>query len=128
MQDGGHQALSAPPTPAIEDNGRDTALCPLDDIPDPGGRGFRVGAREAMLVIRRGGEVFGYVNVCPHMGLPLDWKPDVFLSVDKALIQCANHGARFELATGSCVAGPCPGGRLRPVALRIENGLVMLDA
>ncbi len=114
--------------PAIEDNGRDTALCPLADIPDPGGRGFNVGAREPMLVIRRGGDVFGYVNVCPHMGLPLDWKPDVFLSVDKSLIQCANHGARFDIATGSCVAGPCPGRTLRPVALRIVNGLVMLDA
>ncbi len=116
------------PPPAIDDHGRDTALCPLADIPDPGGRGFNVGAREPMLVIRRGGDVFGYVNVCPHMGLPLDWKPDVFLSVDKGLIQCANHGARFDVASGSCVAGPCPGGALRPVRLRIENGMVMLDA
>ncbi len=112
----------------LDDNGRDTALCTLADIPDPGSRGFRIGAREAMFVIRRGADVYGYVNVCPHLGLPLDWKPDIFLSVDTALIQCANHGARFDIASGACVAGPCPGGRLRPVALRIENGLVMLDA
>ncbi len=118
--------MSTTPPPAIEDNGRDTALCALAEIPDPGGRGFRIGAREAMFVIRRGADVFGYVNICPHAGLPLDWKPDVFLCFDKRHIQCANHGARFDIATGSCVAGPLPGGRLRPVRLRIENGMVML--
>lgn len=81
-----------------------------------------------MFVVRRGADVFGYVNSCPHQGLPLDWKPDVFLTIDKQQIQCANHGARFDIASGACVAGPCPGRALRTVRLRIENGMVMLDA
>jgi len=110
----------------LEDSGRDTALCRLDDIADPGSRGFRVGERDALFVIRRGDTVFGYVNICPHAGTPLDWKDGVFLTVEKDLIQCATHGAQFDIASGACIAGPCPGQSLAPVALRIENGMVML--
>ena len=109
------------------DTGRGTVLCRLDDLADPGGRGFQLGTREALFVIRSGGRVFGYVNVCPHQGLALDWKPDVFLSVDKRTIQCANHGARFAIETGKCIAGPCVGGALKPVRLRLADGAVTLD-
>ena len=107
---------------------RGTELCRLDDLPDPGGRGFRVGSGKALFVIRQGGRVFGYLNACPHQGLALDWKPDVFLAVDKRHIQCANHGARFEIETGKCIAGPCVGGRLTPIRLRIADGAVTLEA
>jgi len=103
-------------------------LCRLDEIADPGSRGFRVGERDALFVVRCGESVFGYVNICPHAGTPLDWKEGVFLTVGKDLIQCATHGARFDIASGTCVAGPCPGRHLTRVALRIEDGLVMLDA
>ncbi len=118
--------MSATTTPVLEDRGRDTALCRLDDIVDPGSRGFRVGGRDALFVIRRGDAVFGYVNICPHAGTPLDWKEGAFLNFDKDLIQCATHGAQLDIATGACVAGPCPGQSLAPVALRIDDGMVML--
>ena len=88
--------------------------------------GFRVGGRDALFVIRRGDAVFGYVNICPHAGTPLDWKEGAFLNFDKDLIQCATHGAQLDIATGACVAGPCPGQSLAPVALRIDDGMVML--
>jgi nitrite reductase/ring-hydroxylating ferredoxin subunit len=38
----------------------------------------------------------------------------------------ATHGARFRIADGYCVAGPCRGERLSAVAVRIEAGLVWL--
>lgn len=102
-------------------------LCPLSQIPDPGGKGFRVGRRERLFVVRRGEEVFGYVNVCPHQGTTLDWKPDTFLTYDKSLIQCATHGAVFEIDTGLCIAGPCVHRSIAPVRVRIQNGVVVLD-
>jgi nitrite reductase/ring-hydroxylating ferredoxin subunit len=111
----------------IADRGRDTRLCALADIPDPGGWGFQVGGREPIFVIRRGNAVFGYVNVCSHMGTTLDWKPGAFLTLDKTLIQCATHGAQFDIETGACAGGPCNGRPLTAMALRIEGEFVMLD-
>lgn len=104
-------------------------LCRLDEIGDPGGKGFTLapgaGPRE-IFVVRRGDEAFGYVNSCPHVGTPLDWRPDQFLSADLRLIQCATHGALFEIATGLCLAGPCKGARLAPAAVVIEDRAVYL--
>ena len=111
----------------LDDRGRETVLCALGDIPDPGGKGFRIAGRARIFVIRSGDDAYGYVNVCPHQGTTLDWKPDAFLTLDKGLIQCATHGARFEIATGACAGGPCDGRALTPVPLRIEDGRVMLD-
>ncbi len=102
-------------------------LCALDDIPNPGGKGFALADREPFFVIRTGDVVRGYLNTCPHQGTPLDWKPDTFLSHDKALIQCSTHWARFRINDGECVAGPCVGKSLRPVAVRIDGGAVVLD-
>ena len=114
VQDGGDQGVAG------------TALCRLDDIPDPGGKGFALPNRPRFFVIRVGERVWGYVNSCPHQGVNLDWNPDHFLSYDMDLIQCATHGARFEIETGKCIAGPCPGRSLTPTTVRVENGQVML--
>ena len=104
-----------------------TVLCRLDEIADPGGKGFTLGAgagRIDLFVVRRGQAVHGYLNICPHAGTPLDWQPDVFLDPSKTLIQCASHGALFGIEDGLCVAGPCKGRRLSPIAVRIvESGL-----
>jgi nitrite reductase/ring-hydroxylating ferredoxin subunit len=102
-------------------------LCALDDIPDPGGKGFEIAGRAPFFVIRTGQEVRGYLNTCPHQGTPLDWKPDTFLSHDKSLIQCSTHWARFRIEDGECVAGPCVGKSLDAVAVRLRAGKVLLD-
>lgn len=39
---------------------------------------------------------------------------------------CATHGALFEPATGRCVAGPCRGATLEPVAVREDGGAVVV--
>ena len=49
-----------------------------------------------------------------------------FLAPDAPLIQCSSHGALFEMETGLCLAGPCPGARLRPIELRIDQGYVLV--
>ncbi len=116
------------PGAPIEDRGRDTVLCALNDIADPGGRGFRVAGRAPMFVIRKDAAIHGYENQCPHQGTTLDWKPHSFLTVGKTEIICATHGALFRIEDGHCFAGPCPGAFLAPVGVRIEGGQVMLEA
>jgi nitrite reductase/ring-hydroxylating ferredoxin subunit len=72
--------------------------------------------------------VYAYVNVCPHAGRALNWKPGAFLTRQGNLIMCSAHGAIFEIETGICVAGPCPGARLRALAARVSGGLVDVAA
>jgi nitrite reductase/ring-hydroxylating ferredoxin subunit len=116
VQDGGDRAVS-----------HERVLCALDDIGDPGGKGFAVAGHEPIFVVRVGPAVHGYVNVCPHQGTALDWKPDTFLTYDKSLIQCSTHWARFRIEDGECVAGPCVGQSLVPAAIRVDHGAVVLD-
>ena len=79
-------------------------------------------------VVRAGNEIRGYVNSCPHARHPLDILPHRFLTPDGSMIVCGSHGALFEKLTGYCVAGPCPGARLRSIPLQIESGFVLLAA
>ena len=106
-------------------------LCSLSDLADPDSRSFSVGEGDWPLrgfLVRRGEQVFAYINRCPHAGHPLNLRLDRFLTADGALILCNSHGAVFEIHTGVCVAGPCPGQSLRPIPVRIENDQVLLDA
>ena len=100
-------------------------LCRLDELADPGSRGFSVEGAEIFLV-RRGRLVAAYVNSCPHTGGPLDWVPDQFLDLERRHILCATHGALFRLEDGHCLAGPCAGDRLTPVAVELVDGVVRL--
>ncbi len=104
--------------------GAGRVLCRLDDIEDGQAKGFTLGqgleARE-IFVVRAGARAFGYVNSCPHQGLPLDWQEDRFISLDSGLIMCMNHGAQFEIEDGFCVAGPCAGENLEPVPVVVDG-------
>ena len=107
------------------------AICRLDDLSNPGSVGFKMGAEPWPLrgfVVRRGNEVFAYVNRCPHAGHPLNLRPDEFLAWDREHILCNSHGAMFEIAGGACIAGPCEGQALSALPIKIEEGVVVLDA
>jgi len=71
-----------------------------------------------------GEAVFAYRNVCPHAGNPLHWKPHAFLSKKRDLILCSVHGATFDIETGKCVGGPCPGRALTPLRVAVEAGVI----
>jgi len=102
-------------------------LCPLDRIANGAARGFSLDDGREIFVVRAGRTLHGYVNSCPHRGTPLDWTPDKFICARSGLILCATHGARFRIADGACVAGPCVGDRLTPVAVEIDpRGRVVL--
>ena len=106
-------------------------ICRFSELPDPGSRAFSVGEGDWPLrgfLIRKGDEVFAYVNRCPHAGHPLNWEPpDDFLTQEKTLIMCRSHGALFEMNTGRCVAGPCAGKSLLALRARVENDCVVLE-
>jgi nitrite reductase/ring-hydroxylating ferredoxin subunit len=103
-------------------------LCRLEDIPEDGAKGFgpAPGGFTGLFAVRRGGEVKVYVNSCPHIGTPLDWAPDRFLSHDGTRIICAMHGAEFRIVDGVCTGGPCLGDRLEAVMIDIKDGILLV--
>ena len=108
---------------------REVALGALDDLENPGCREFKIGDGDwpfRGFVVRQGNDVFAYQNYCMHAGHPLNWKPGQFLTKDKSKIMCASHGALYDIESGECVAGPCPGKLLRRVEARVENGQVVV--
>ena len=74
--------------------------CDIDEVPDGGmllGHAFD----EAILVARRGKEIFGIGATCTHYGGPLAKG----LMVD-CTVRCPWHHARFDLRTGEAIAAP----------------------
>jgi nitrite reductase/ring-hydroxylating ferredoxin subunit len=74
-----------------------------------------------LFAVRQDNSIFAYWNLCPHRNSPLNWIPNQFLDTENQLIQCALHGALFEIDSGLCIAGPCSGDSLQPVELRCED-------
>ncbi len=100
-------------------------LCTLDEIADPGARNFVIQLRAGRFhgfVVRRGGVVTGFVDRCPHMGLPLAQTLDDYLTPGGDLIACSWHGALFDRLTGACVGGPCQGASLTAWPVRVTDG------
>ena len=111
-------------TPAEE-----VVVCRLDELQDPGCKEFSIGEGDwpfKGFVVRQGDKVYAYQNFCMHAGHPLNWKPDGFLTGDGSQIICASHGAIYEIESGECVAGPCPGKKLRPVDIQVRDGEVVV--
>lgn len=103
-----------------------TLLCHLHELPEDSARGFPQDDRN-LFVVRKHGQVFVYVNSCPHIGIPLEFLPDDFLDNEKRYIVCANHGALFEIENGDCIAGPCAGQALEAVPFTLDpDGAIRL--
>jgi nitrite reductase/ring-hydroxylating ferredoxin subunit len=106
-----------------------TRLCGLEEIADPGAKGFSFRRGESLFmgfVVKRDGEVFGYVDRCPHTGTPLALIANRFLTREGDLILCSTHGALFRLGDGACIAGPCAGLRLAHWPVGVEHGAVVV--
>lgn len=63
-----------------------------------------------------------YLNVCPHLGIELNWMPGRFMDSDNLFIQCSTHGALFKPGDGECIAGPCQGDALTQLEVREQEG------
>ena len=103
-------------------------LCTLETVADGAARNFVLQIGEARFhgfVVRRGRDVHGYVDRCPHAGLPLAQKLDDYLTPAGDLIACSWHGALFDIDTGACVGGPCVGQALRPWPVVALDGFIV---
>ena len=76
-------------------------------------------------VVNHDGGFYAYVNRCPHAGTTLDWWPNEFFTEDGGHLICATHGAVYLPDTGLCIAGPCPGASLTPLAV-VRQGDTLL--
>jgi nitrite reductase/ring-hydroxylating ferredoxin subunit len=96
-------------------------LCSLDDIPDGGALQIDPGEPTHYVLLRRGHEVWAYLNRCPHFSIPLDFEPGVFCTYDASLLMCAHHSAMFRFEDGHCVDGPCAGAALTAVMIEVSG-------
>jgi len=105
-------------------------LCSVDDIPEDGCKGFTINYQQRELdifILKRSEKIFAYRNHCPHTGANLNWQPDTFMDYENLYIQCAIHGARFEVETGLCVWGPCVRQSLIKVKFHILENNIYLE-
>lgn len=105
-------------------------VCRVDDLDDPGCKEFSIGDGSwpfRGFVVRQGDEIVAYQNYCVHVGHPLNWQPDRFLTEDGKHIICSSHGATYNIGDGLCVAGPCRGKELRKVAVEIRGGEIFVQ-
>lgn len=85
-----------------------TVLGPLEEIADGDAKEYVFGKGKAafsMFVVRKGGEIFGYLNICPHYSSPLNYRAGQFLSEDRSRIRCTMHFAEFRIEDGYGVSG-----------------------
>lgn len=101
-------------------------LAPLASIADGSARNFVLQLRAGRFhgfVVRHGASAFGYVDRCPHAGLPLAQQLDDY--VEAGHIRCTWHGALFRVDDGACVAGPCVGQRLVAWPVAVSDGMIV---
>ena len=102
-------------------------ICASAELADgAAGVRFELASGSPAFAVRHCGQARAYVNRCPHAGTELDWQPGGFFDESGLYLICSTHGALFEPSTGLCVAGPCRGASLEPLAIRERDGQVIL--
>ncbi|WP_297808148.1 Rieske (2Fe-2S) protein [uncultured Methylophaga sp.] len=99
-------------------------LCQTGELEEYQTREFTVEIGEDSLnffLLKQDGDIRAYLNFCPHLGIPLNWQPDEFMSMEGTHIQCSTHGALFQLEDGYCFSGPCRGESLTPLNIDIND-------
>ena len=112
-----------------------TVLCLLNDLADPGARGFTLidpaqpqGQPLRIIVTRLGDRVYGWIKSCPHAGVPLDTAPDNLMDFSNQFLRCTHHGALFTLGSGVCLRGPCKGKKLMPFSLSLDDRQIKIHS
>jgi nitrite reductase/ring-hydroxylating ferredoxin subunit len=78
-------------------------------------------------LLRHGGQLYCYLNECPHWSIELDLGDGHFYDPALDRIYCKNHGALFFPATGQCETGPCLGRSLVRLELRLHEPDVLVE-
>lgn len=104
-------------------------LGPLVAVADPGALEFSPPGADFpddYFVVRRGGEIACFSNVCTHMEQPLNWAPNRFLNKSGEYIVCPAHGATYDSRSGACRGGPCNGRGLASWPARVDKGRIIV--
>lgn len=100
-------------------------LCHMADVVEGSSRGFSVteagGRRTCVFVVKRGGQVWAYVDLCPHLQAPMAWRKDAYLNGEGTRIVCSAHGALFDISTGRGISGPALGLELTSVPIEVND-------
>ena len=95
---------------------RKIAVAKVGEIPLGRTKNFKLGHQQA-IAYNDGGTVKAYVNVCTHMGGPVE------LTRDGNAFRCRWHFAEISPSTGEAIEGEAPKGtRLKPIELMEEQG------
>ena len=75
---------------------------------------------DAIVVVRNGGDLVAFRDLCPHAG----WRLSEGQIVE-GTVECPGHGWQFDLATGRCTSVPdyC----LAQVSCKVANGLARFE-
>lgn len=105
-------------------------FCAPGEIEEGAGKDFVFRGEDKKMflifIVRKNKELYAYLNMCPHWGLPLNWKPGKFFTPDGKYLFCANHAAAFQVEDGFCVSGPCRGASLLKLNIEIEDNNVIM--
>jgi nitrite reductase/ring-hydroxylating ferredoxin subunit len=105
-------------------------LCRFDELSEGEARGFGPfeGARQKVIVVRKGRNLYAYLDACPHYGdTPMAWRTDAYLNACGSHIICASHGSEFEIDSGRCIRGAALGKSLTPVPVEVNvNGEIVI--
>ncbi len=107
----------------------EVVVCEFAELEELDCREFSIGEGDwpfKGFVVRKGAQAYAYQNFCVHVGHPLNWSPNSFLTPDKSQIICASHGAMYEIESGRCAGGPCKGRELRRVECKIRDGMIVV--
>lgn len=92
-------------------------LIPVAEIPAHGSKTVDFFGRQAHAVIGPEGMPAAYMDACMHLGGPL--------ACVEGRLQCAWHGATFDVKTGRRLSGPAAEGtRLMRLPTKVEDGVL----
>jgi nitrite reductase/ring-hydroxylating ferredoxin subunit len=104
-------------------------LCDKKEIIEGNPRGFSLeleSGKFELFLIKHDDVIYAYKNQCPHLGIPLNWQPNEFLSIEQSHIQCSTHGALFNFDNGYCISGPCASESLTPLTIEQRDNELWL--
>jgi nitrite reductase/ring-hydroxylating ferredoxin subunit len=108
-----------------------TVLGRLAEIEDGQAREYLFGRGTtvfSMFVVRKGARAFGYLNICPHYSMPLNYRAQEFMNDDGSRIRCSMHFAEYRIEDGFGVAGAGENCWLDPVPVVVRDGFVAIAA
>lgn len=97
-----------------------TPLCLNSELPEKTAKTYPFND-QSYFIIKFEGQVYAYLNACPHRKIELEWQENAFFDSSKDYLQCATHGALFLPQSGYCITGPCIQKSLTSVAIKVIN-------